>query len=166
MREPAPSRIRRSGWPQLSRRRTVNSPTRPSRSRAARSSGAGEVAAQARQLRALQDEVADQALPAVEGPQGQLRLAAWRVLPPGHRTVALQAWLRRALGRGATRSLLSRLEADAYTRIPRRDTPVVVYDDGEGLAATAAQRLTRLGYSRVSSKLYRPDWDLLQPCRG
>lgn len=25
---------------------------------------------------------------------------------------------------------------------------------------------TLLGYSRVSSKLYRPDWDLLQPCRG
>lgn len=25
---------------------------------------------------------------------------------------------------------------------------------------------TVLGYSRVSSKLYRPDWDLLQPCRA
>ena len=45
---------------------------------------------------------------------------------------------------------LSRLEADAYTRIPRRDTPLVVYDDGEGLAETAVQRLTGLGYSRVS----------------
>ncbi len=45
---------------------------------------------------------------------------------------------------------LSRLEADAHSRIPRRDTPVVVYDDGEGLAATAAQRLLALGYTRVS----------------
>ncbi len=45
---------------------------------------------------------------------------------------------------------LSRLEADVTTRIPRRETPVVVYDDGEGLAVTAAQRLKSLGYRRVS----------------
>ncbi|MEY2620961.1 MAG: hypothetical protein RIT26_781 [Pseudomonadota bacterium] len=45
---------------------------------------------------------------------------------------------------------LSRLEADAYSRIPRRDTPVVVYDDGEGLAELAAHRLQGLGYTRVS----------------
>ena len=45
---------------------------------------------------------------------------------------------------------LSRLEADAYTRIPRRDTRVVVYDDGEGLAETAARRLRALGYTQVS----------------
>ncbi|MDD0839833.1 rhodanese-related sulfurtransferase [Curvibacter sp. HBC61] len=45
---------------------------------------------------------------------------------------------------------LGRIELDAWTRIPRRDTPVVVYDDGEGLAAEAAQRLIALGYTRVS----------------
>jgi predicted metal-dependent enzyme (double-stranded beta helix superfamily)/rhodanese-related sulfurtransferase len=45
---------------------------------------------------------------------------------------------------------LSRLEADAYTRIPRRDTTIVVYDDGEGLAEIAARRLQELGYTRVS----------------
>lgn len=45
---------------------------------------------------------------------------------------------------------LSRLEADAYTRIPRRDTPVVLYDDGEGWAEIAAHRLQALGYTRVS----------------
>ena len=45
---------------------------------------------------------------------------------------------------------LGRLEADAYTRIPRLDTPVVIYDDGEGLAECAAQRLQSLGYRQVS----------------
>jgi predicted metal-dependent enzyme (double-stranded beta helix superfamily)/rhodanese-related sulfurtransferase len=45
---------------------------------------------------------------------------------------------------------LSRLEADAYTRIPLRDTQTVVYDDGEGLAEIAARRLQQLGYNRVT----------------
>ena len=44
----------------------------------------------------------------------------------------------------------SRLELDAWQRIPRRDTRVVVYDDGEGLAADAAERLRALGYTDVS----------------
>jgi rhodanese-related sulfurtransferase len=44
---------------------------------------------------------------------------------------------------------LSRIELDAGARIPRRDTLVVLYDDGEGLAADAAQRLLRLGYTSV-----------------
>jgi rhodanese-related sulfurtransferase len=44
---------------------------------------------------------------------------------------------------------LSRLEADAAWRLPRRDVPIALYDDGEGLADLAAQRLTALGYSRV-----------------
>jgi tRNA(Ile)-lysidine synthase len=70
------------------------------------------VASQAQQLRALQDEVVERVLPGVVGPQGQLRLDAWRDQPQAHRTVLLQAWLRRALGRGATRALLSRLDGD------------------------------------------------------
>ena len=45
---------------------------------------------------------------------------------------------------------LGRLEADAWRRIPRRDTRVVVYDDGEGLAESAARILQTLGYSQVS----------------
>ena len=45
---------------------------------------------------------------------------------------------------------LGRLEADAWLRIPRRDTRVVVYDNGEGLAEPAARILQRLGYSQVS----------------
>ncbi|MDI9331223.1 MAG: rhodanese-like domain-containing protein [Alphaproteobacteria bacterium] len=45
---------------------------------------------------------------------------------------------------------LSRLEADAYTRMPRLDVSVVVYDTSEGLAPLAARRLQGLGYTRVS----------------
>ncbi|QWA31053.1 rhodanese-related sulfurtransferase [Pseudomonas sp. RC3H12] len=45
---------------------------------------------------------------------------------------------------------LSRLELEIYARVPRRDTPITVYDDGEGLASTAAQRLLALGYTDVA----------------
>lgn len=44
----------------------------------------------------------------------------------------------------------ARLELDAWTRIPRRTTRIVVLDDGEGLAEQAAQRLQTLGYTDVS----------------
>ncbi|EHR72235.1 rhodanese-related sulfurtransferase [Burkholderiales bacterium JOSHI_001] len=44
---------------------------------------------------------------------------------------------------------MSRLELDAPWRLPRRDVPVVVYDDGEGLAEPALRRLRSLGYSRA-----------------
>ena len=45
---------------------------------------------------------------------------------------------------------LGRLELDAYLRIPRLNTNIVVYDNGEGLAAIALQRLQALGYTQVS----------------
>ncbi|PMV17860.1 MULTISPECIES: rhodanese-related sulfurtransferase [unclassified Pseudomonas] len=45
---------------------------------------------------------------------------------------------------------LSKLELEVYARIPRRDTQVTVYDNGEGLAARAAERLVALGYTQVS----------------
>lgn len=45
---------------------------------------------------------------------------------------------------------LSKLELEIYARVPRRDTSVTVYDDGEGLAIVAAQRLLALGYSDVA----------------
>ncbi|MCY1401150.1 Thiosulfate sulfurtransferase GlpE [compost metagenome] len=45
---------------------------------------------------------------------------------------------------------LSKLELEVYARIPRRDTAITVYDDGEGLAWIAAQRLRELGYSDVA----------------
>ena len=42
-----------------------------------------------------------------------------------------------------------RVVADARRRMPRLDTLIVVYDDGEGLAHRAAQTLQQLGYSQV-----------------
>ncbi|WP_144108125.1 rhodanese-related sulfurtransferase [Paraburkholderia sp. BCC1886] len=45
---------------------------------------------------------------------------------------------------------LSRIELDAYTRLPRRDVPIVVFDAGEGLAARAAEKLVELGYTQVA----------------
>ena len=45
---------------------------------------------------------------------------------------------------------LSRLELDAPWRLPRRDVSIVVYDNGEGLAETAARRLQGLGYTQVT----------------
>ncbi|BEU95299.1 rhodanese homology domain-containing protein [Acidovorax sp. DW039] len=43
-----------------------------------------------------------------------------------------------------------KLEIEVYTRIPRRSTAIVVYDDGEGLAEPAARTLQRLGYTDVA----------------
>ena len=43
----------------------------------------------------------------------------------------------------------SKLELEVFSRIPRRDTAVTVYDNGEGLAEVALERLTSLGYSNV-----------------
>ncbi|WP_337188041.1 rhodanese-like domain-containing protein [Phenylobacterium sp.] len=46
---------------------------------------------------------------------------------------------------------LSRLELEVLDRIPRKDTRIVLYDDGEGLVPPAAERLKGLGYTRVSA---------------
>lgn len=43
-----------------------------------------------------------------------------------------------------------RIELDAWSRIPRLDTPIVVYDSNEGLAEPSARTLQRLGYTDVS----------------
>jgi rhodanese-related sulfurtransferase len=42
-----------------------------------------------------------------------------------------------------------RIALEAETRLPRKDVPIVVYDNGEGLVAAAADRLAALGYSNV-----------------
>ncbi|MCQ3003033.1 rhodanese homology domain-containing protein [Pseudomonas syringae] len=44
---------------------------------------------------------------------------------------------------------LSKLELEVLSRIPRLDTAVTVYDNGEGLAQRAVERLQALGYSDV-----------------
>ncbi|HRK17741.1 MAG TPA: rhodanese-like domain-containing protein, partial [Hyphomicrobiaceae bacterium] len=45
---------------------------------------------------------------------------------------------------------LSQLELVAYTKLPRRDVPIVTIDGGEGLAETAARRLGAMGYTDVA----------------
>jgi rhodanese-related sulfurtransferase len=45
---------------------------------------------------------------------------------------------------------LSRIELDAYTKLPRRSVAIVTLDDGEGYAEIAAQRLRALGYTDVA----------------
>src|ERR1700732_5316780 len=42
-----------------------------------------------------------------------------------------------------------RIAVEAETRLPRKDVPIVLYDAGEGLVATAADRLAALGYTNV-----------------
>jgi rhodanese-related sulfurtransferase len=44
----------------------------------------------------------------------------------------------------------SKVEMLAYSLVPRRNAPVVVYDGGEGLAEELALRLRGIGYSNVS----------------
>ena len=45
---------------------------------------------------------------------------------------------------------LSRIEIDAYSKLPRKDVPIITLDDGEGFAQLAAERLVSLGYQDVS----------------
>src|SRR3954452_4179182 len=42
-----------------------------------------------------------------------------------------------------------RIALEAAVRLPRKDAPVVLYDDGEGLVAVAAERLAAMGYSNI-----------------
>lgn len=43
-----------------------------------------------------------------------------------------------------------RIALEAPTRLPRKDVPVILYDDGEGLAEGAAELFTALGYGDVA----------------
>ncbi|MBP2198594.1 rhodanese homology domain-containing protein [Pantoea cypripedii] len=45
---------------------------------------------------------------------------------------------------------LSKLELEWLDRIPRRETVITLYDNGEGLAQTAAERISALGYHNVA----------------
>jgi rhodanese-related sulfurtransferase len=44
---------------------------------------------------------------------------------------------------------LSRLELEILDRVPRKDTKIVLYDDGEGLVSPAGKRLAALGYTQI-----------------
>jgi rhodanese-related sulfurtransferase len=50
----------------------------------------------------------------------------------------------------ATHLALGHIECEIAGLVPRRDTRVIVTDGGEGLAAVAAHRLARLGYTNVA----------------
>lgn len=45
---------------------------------------------------------------------------------------------------------LSKLELEIFRRVPRLTTPITVYDNGEGLAEQAAERLQNWGYQDVT----------------
>jgi rhodanese-related sulfurtransferase len=42
-----------------------------------------------------------------------------------------------------------RIALEAETRLPRKDVPIVLYDNGEGLVPTAREQLAALGYANV-----------------
>src|SRR5215813_2679327 len=42
-----------------------------------------------------------------------------------------------------------RIALEAAVRLPRKDVPIVLYDDGEGLVAKASAQLASLGYTNV-----------------
>ncbi|MDF0494269.1 thiosulfate sulfurtransferase [Bradyrhizobium yuanmingense] len=44
-----------------------------------------------------------------------------------------------------------RIVVEAEVRLPRKDVAIVLYDDGEGLVATGAERLAALGFTNVSA---------------
>ncbi|MCK1357696.1 rhodanese-like domain-containing protein [Bradyrhizobium sp. 199] len=51
----------------------------------------------------------------------------------------------------AANMAVDRIAIEAEARMPRKDVPIVLYDDGEGLVATGAERLAALGYSNIST---------------
>lgn len=51
----------------------------------------------------------------------------------------------------AANMAVDRIEIEVELRLPRKNVPIVLYDDGEGLIATGAERLAALGYTNVSA---------------
>ena len=51
----------------------------------------------------------------------------------------------------AANMAVDRIAIEARVRLPRKDVAIVLYDDGEGLVASGAERLAALGYSNVSA---------------
>src|SRR5512143_3715687 len=49
----------------------------------------------------------------------------------------------------ASNMAADRIALEAAVRLPRRDVPIVLYDDGEGLVAASAEHLAALGYGNV-----------------
>ncbi|MBR0961375.1 rhodanese-like domain-containing protein [Bradyrhizobium japonicum] len=51
----------------------------------------------------------------------------------------------------AANMAVDRIAVEAEVRLPRKDVAIVLYDDGEGLVATGAERLAALGYTNISA---------------
>lgn len=51
----------------------------------------------------------------------------------------------------AANMAVDRIAVEAEVRLPRKDVPIVLYDDGEGLVASGAERLAALGYTNVGA---------------
>ena len=51
----------------------------------------------------------------------------------------------------AANMAVDRISIEAETRLPRKDVPIVLYDDGEELVASGAERLAALGYTHISA---------------
>lgn len=49
----------------------------------------------------------------------------------------------------AANMAVDRIEIEAEIRLPRKNVPIVLYDDGEGLVAAGAERLAALGYTNI-----------------
>src|SRR6266702_6608724 len=49
----------------------------------------------------------------------------------------------------AANMAVDRIAIEAEVRLPRKDVPAVLFDDGEGLVATGTERLATLGYTNV-----------------
>ena len=61
----------------------------------------------------------------------------------------------------AANMAVDRIAIEAAVRLPRKNAPIVLYDDGEGLVADGAERLVALGYSNIRAldgglKAWRP----------
>ena len=51
----------------------------------------------------------------------------------------------------AANMAVDRIAIEAEVRLPRKNVAIVLYDDGEGLVATGAERLAALGYTDIRS---------------
>ncbi len=49
----------------------------------------------------------------------------------------------------AANMAFDRIELEAGIRLPRKDVPIVLYDDGEGVVGSAAQRFSALAYPNI-----------------
>src|SRR3954466_8012134 len=49
----------------------------------------------------------------------------------------------------AANMAVDRIEIEAEIRLPRKNVPIVLYDDGEGLVTAGAERLAALDYTNV-----------------